>query len=308
MGRRGFGGQGFGRRAFGRLRAGRGFAGIEYGAGDPDGLSAEEFVTVLLLEIGADAQVRALNCGHPWPYRLGRSAVPLATAEPLPPLGAFPLPAELPLQRCGPLLPGESLFLHTDGAQDARDAAGRFFGLEDALAEAVAGARGAPLSPADVVRRVHAALLRHTGGRITDDMALLVLRNDRPAVRVADPAPDTGADRRERDAGASGDRAAEGAVAIAGPPAGHPPEQVPLEQLPCASARSEQSPPGHVPVEQLASETLPPEPRSPGASPSDVPADTHAEKLADLYPPGQRPCPRPGITVTGVVRTTSFRR
>lgn len=141
--------------------------------------SAEEFVTVLLLEIGADADVRALNCGHPWPYRLGVGAVPLATGEPLPPLGAFPLPADLPPRRCGPLLPGEALFLHTDGATDARDSAGRYFGLREALVDVVSGT---PLPPAAVVRQVHTALLRHTGGRITDDMALLVLRNDRPRV------------------------------------------------------------------------------------------------------------------------------
>ncbi|MFD8918199.1 PP2C family protein-serine/threonine phosphatase [Streptomyces sp. NPDC059569] len=146
---------------------------------EPDSLSAEEFVTVLLLEIGADAEVRALNCGHPWPYRLGRGAARLASGEPLPPLGAFPLPPDLLPYQCGPLLPGEALFLHTDGAEDARDSAGRFFALEEALTEAAAGP---PLAPAAVVRTVHAALLRHTGGRITDDMALLVLRNDRPPV------------------------------------------------------------------------------------------------------------------------------
>ncbi|MGW6598824.1 PP2C family protein-serine/threonine phosphatase [Streptomyces sp. NPDC055036] len=146
---------------------------------EPDSLSAEEFVTVLLLEIGSDAEVRALNCGHPWPYRLGRVAARLASGEPLPPLGAFPLPADLLPYQCGPLLPGEALFLHTDGAEDARDSAGRFFALEEALAEAAAGP---PLAPAAVVRQVHAALLRHTGGRIADDMALLVLRNDRPPV------------------------------------------------------------------------------------------------------------------------------
>lgn len=53
--------------------------------------------------------------------------VRLAFGEPLPPLGPFPLPAELPVVRCGQLLPGEGLFLHTDGVEDARDAQGRFF-------------------------------------------------------------------------------------------------------------------------------------------------------------------------------------
>ncbi|MGW6740302.1 SpoIIE family protein phosphatase [Streptomyces sp. NPDC055025] len=173
----------------GRESGGRESGGWGYDDRDPEGLSAEEFVTVLLLEIGHDAEVRALNCGHPWPYRLGRGAVPLASAEPLPPLGAFPLPVDLPLQRCGPLLPGESLFLHTDGAEDARDSAGRFFGLAEELAGAAEGISGVPLSPTEVVRRVHGALLRHTGGRITDDMALLVVRNDRAPVPVPGPVP-----------------------------------------------------------------------------------------------------------------------
>lgn len=142
---------------------------------------AEEFVTVLLLEIGADDGVSALNCGHPWPYRLspGAGAVPLAADVPLPPLGSLPLPARLVPGRFGQLLPGEALFLHTDGATDARDGAGRFFGLEEVL---TAAARRVPLSPAAVVRHVHSALLRHTRGRVTDDVALLVVRNDRSPV------------------------------------------------------------------------------------------------------------------------------
>ncbi|MEU9981365.1 PP2C family protein-serine/threonine phosphatase [Streptomyces sp. NPDC050856] len=138
--------------------------------------SAEEFVTVLLLEIRRDGSVLTLNCGHPWPYLLHHGARPLACGDPLPPLGAFPLPPELPVRRCVRLQPGEVLFLHTDGAEDARDATGRFFGLVEVLAEA---ARGDPPSPEAVIHRVHSALLRHTGGRVTDDVALLVLRNDR---------------------------------------------------------------------------------------------------------------------------------
>jgi hypothetical protein len=88
----------------------------------------------------------------------------------------FPLPATVAAHRCTRLLPGEALVLHTDGATDARDPAGRFFRLDEALSEA---ARGSPLSPASVIRGVHRALLRHTGGLLTDDVALLVLRNDR---------------------------------------------------------------------------------------------------------------------------------
>ncbi|MGW0562411.1 PP2C family protein-serine/threonine phosphatase [Streptomyces sp. NPDC003016] len=144
---------------------------------DPDSPLAEEFVTVLLLEIHEDGEVLAVNCGHPWPYRLRESAEPLAGGDPLPPLGPFPLPDGLAAHRCTRLLPGDVLVLHTDGAEDARDGDGTFFCLRTALTEAAAP--GPPVSPAALVRRVHTALLRHTGGRLTDDVALLVLRNDR---------------------------------------------------------------------------------------------------------------------------------
>lgn len=155
---------------------------------EPDSPVAEEFVTVLLLEIRADGEVFALNCGHPWPYLLPGHAGPggargpverLTAGEPLPPLGPFPLPAELPVLRCGQLLPGEGLFLHTDGVEDARDGRGRFFPLPTALTEAV---RIQPAPPRSVLHTVLKDLLRHTGGRPTDDVAVLVLRNDRKRI------------------------------------------------------------------------------------------------------------------------------
>ncbi|MFB7195821.1 PP2C family protein-serine/threonine phosphatase [Streptomyces sp. NPDC056240] len=159
------------------------------GGGEPGSPVAEEFVTVLLLEIRQDGEVLALNCGHPWPYLLRSHVGPADGArgsaelvvggEPLPPLGPFPLPAELPVVACGRLLPGEGLLLHTDGIEDARDARGRFFPLPAALAEAV---RVQPVVPQAVIRAVYAQLLRHTGGLPDDDAALLVLRNDRKRV------------------------------------------------------------------------------------------------------------------------------
>ncbi|MEU7136490.1 PP2C family protein-serine/threonine phosphatase [Streptomyces sp. NPDC046261] len=152
---------------------------------------AEEFVTVLLLEIRDQGEVMALNCGHPWPHRLtgadGPAPAVLATGgEPLPPLGMFPLPAELPPLALTRLLPGDALVLHTDGAEDARDAGGAFFPLTGVLAEAARA--GAAAAPATVVERVQGALLRHTGGLLSDDFALLALRNDRDRV-PAQPRP-----------------------------------------------------------------------------------------------------------------------
>ncbi|MGW0704653.1 PP2C family protein-serine/threonine phosphatase [Streptomyces sp. NPDC002643] len=137
----------------------------------------EDFVTVVLLEIAPDGAVHALNCGHPWPYLLSAGRAELvAHTDPMPPLGMFPLPAELPPTPCGQLFPGEALFLHTDGVEDARDANGAFFGLPKALAEAV---QGRPISPQSILRAVFTQLLRHTGGRPKDDIAILVLHNER---------------------------------------------------------------------------------------------------------------------------------
>ncbi|AWW40499.1 protein phosphatase [Streptomyces sp. AS58] len=152
---------------------------------DPDGFAAEEFVTVLLLEIRREGEVRALNCGHPWPYRLlGTRVEPLARTDPLPPLGSFPLPADLPVVRCGELRPGETLFLYTDGAEDARDADGRFFPLPQALSEAV---REGAATPQSVLGAVFTRLLRHAAGSPTDDVAFLVVRNERHPRRASGP-------------------------------------------------------------------------------------------------------------------------
>ncbi|OIJ66735.1 protein phosphatase [Streptomyces mangrovisoli] len=162
------------------------------GGADPANPVAEEFVTVLLLEIRPEGDVYALNCGHPWPYLLGPDRVgPLEGAEPLPPLGPFPLPVALGPQRLGRLGPGEALFLYTDGVGDARDAHGRFFPLPEVLGEAV---RGGILSPQAVLRVVFPRLLRHTGPAPDDDMAAVVLHNDRirnarsPAPPATEPA------------------------------------------------------------------------------------------------------------------------
>ncbi|GHE02129.1 PP2C family protein-serine/threonine phosphatase [Streptomyces alanosinicus] len=148
-----------------------------HGGTDPDHPVAEEFVTVLLLEIGRDGELRALNCGHPWPYRISGARVePLTRVDPLPPLGPFPLPSVLEAHACGPLRRGDSLVLFTDGVEDARDARGRFFSLPEVLRKAVSDQS---VSPQAVLRTVFTALLHHTAGSPTDDIALLVLRNDR---------------------------------------------------------------------------------------------------------------------------------
>jgi serine phosphatase RsbU (regulator of sigma subunit) len=151
-----------------------------------DDTAAEEFVTVLLLEIGVDGDVLALNCGHPWPYLIsGTDLVPLARADPLPPLGLLPLPLEIPALHFRHLLPGEALFLHTDGAKDVRDSRGRFFPLRQVLAEAVGEQ---PLCAHTLLQRTLAALLSHTDGPPDDDVSLLVLQKENAPLGTRTPA------------------------------------------------------------------------------------------------------------------------
>jgi serine phosphatase RsbU (regulator of sigma subunit) len=167
---------------------------------EPDNPVSEEFVTVLLLEIDRDGQISALNCGHPWPYLLsGTHVTPLAHADTLPPLGPFPLPPELPPLPCGPLLPGDSLVLYTDGVEDARDAQGRFFPLQAALIGVV---RHHPITPQAILRTLFTTVLRHTRGKPTDDIALLVLRNDRTGLSCSQPSGARGCDTGGSAAGA----------------------------------------------------------------------------------------------------------
>ncbi|MEB3961068.1 serine/threonine-protein phosphatase [Streptomyces kunmingensis] len=157
---------------------------------EPEGSLAEEFVTVLLLEIRQDGTVYALNCGHPWPFLLrpgaARCVEPMTGGDPMPPLGAFPLPAGLTPVRCGRILPGEGLLLHTDGIEDARDARGRFFPFQAELTETV---RRRTVVPKAVIHAVYGRLLGHVGGPPSDDAALLVLRNDRKRVPAQAGAP-----------------------------------------------------------------------------------------------------------------------
>nr|WP_247701970.1 SpoIIE family protein phosphatase [Streptomyces sp. F63] len=150
-------------------------------AGEPGGADAD-----------ADASRPGPSASRPEGFasRPGESRVqPLSDADPLPPLGAFPLPERLPVRLLPPLGTEELLLLHTDGTEEARDAAGRFFPLAGALEAAVT--TGAVGTPEELVDRVQTALLGHTGGRLADDVALLAVRPGMPHVPAGRTAPAT---------------------------------------------------------------------------------------------------------------------
>src|SRR5690606_38821381 len=88
--------------------------------------------------------------------------------------------AEIEVRRI-PLHVGDDVVLVTDGATDARDAEGRWFGI-DGVAEAVLAGRAVGTEPSDAVTE---AVLAHGGGRLHDDLAVLAVRWTGPRADAA---------------------------------------------------------------------------------------------------------------------------
>lgn len=139
-----------------------------------DSLDAVEgFTTCVLGEVPAGGGVlRLLNRGHPEPlllYADGGLAV-LAPAEPALPLGLGELSTGT-ADRVGewPYPEGSTLLLFTDGLSEARDASGTFY-------DPAARLRGRVFpGPGEVLAALSSDVRRHTGGGMTDDMALLAV-------------------------------------------------------------------------------------------------------------------------------------
>ncbi|GHF36677.1 membrane protein [Streptomyces mashuensis] len=141
----------------------------------------EGFVTALVAQVSDALTVELVNRGHPPPLLLSRGTVrALVPADPLPPLWMEDFAAgPLSGTESHPLAPGDLLLLYTDGLMEARSRDGTFFPLAEAAEKAVAGretgAEGCSVSPRDVLEVLHRALLRHTGGRLADDAAMLLV-------------------------------------------------------------------------------------------------------------------------------------
>lgn len=141
----------------------------------------EDFVTAVFAELDPGGWLQLVSCGHPPPLRLTaggdlQALTPRAFATPL---GLHPdvRPSTFSVG------PGDRLLFYTDGLLEARDRAGRFFRLEDCL---------------DTLRHpdVQAALdglldrlLAHAGGKLDDDVALLLVEATAPPARPAQAAP-----------------------------------------------------------------------------------------------------------------------
>jgi phosphoserine phosphatase RsbU/P len=151
----------------------------------------EDFVTAVFAELDSHGWLQLVVCGHPPPLRLTadgglQALTPRAYATPL---GLHPdlQPSTFTVS------PGDRLVFYTDGLLEARDRAGRHFRLDDC-----AGTLRHPDLQA-AADGLLGRLLAHTGRKLGDDVALLLLEatspvpyeprrpRDREAVKV--PAP-----------------------------------------------------------------------------------------------------------------------
>ncbi|MFJ8923146.1 PP2C family protein-serine/threonine phosphatase [Streptomyces sp. NPDC102415] len=132
---------------------------------------AEAFVTAAVLDIpDAEEELRLVSCGHPPPLllRAGRVHALDATA-PGPPLGVGALTDDGPAEDLFAFRAGDMLLLYTDGVTEARDGSGRFY----PLAERLLSWPGA--GPGPLVEWLCADLLRHAGGHLGDDAAMVAV-------------------------------------------------------------------------------------------------------------------------------------
>ncbi|MFD4833869.1 PP2C family protein-serine/threonine phosphatase [Streptomyces uncialis] len=134
--------------------------------------AAESFTTAVLGEIPpGTATVRLVNRGHPAPLILGPGGevTRLPPAAPALPLGMAGLGSWPDRTDEHPLPDGSMLLFHTDGLDEARDTHGVFY-------DPPARLRGRSFpGPEQLLDFLITDVRRHTGGRATDDLALLAL-------------------------------------------------------------------------------------------------------------------------------------
>jgi phosphoserine phosphatase RsbU/P len=127
----------------------------------------EDFVTALFAEFDPRGWLELVSCGHPPALRLTADGdlKALTPATYATPLGLHPdiRPSTFSVDV------GDRLIFYTDGLLEARDRAGRYFRLEDCIDVL----RGSDLETAadELLDR----LLAHTGRKLDDDVALLLL-------------------------------------------------------------------------------------------------------------------------------------
>jgi hypothetical protein len=167
----------------------------------------ERFVTALLVNFppagGPEGSGQAggswaelVCCGHPPPLLLRHGSAAFIEPFAAPPLGLLDLADGWCRASMIPVGGGDQLLLYTDGVSEARDPAGRFFPLAQLTAEAMRTARGpggvweerfppriggipGGRPPGETEPHLLDALVAglddHVGGRVSDDILLLLV-------------------------------------------------------------------------------------------------------------------------------------
>nr|WP_246430706.1 PP2C family protein-serine/threonine phosphatase [Streptomyces rectiverticillatus] len=131
----------------------------------------EGFVTALVAQVPDGPVVDVVNRGHPPPLVLHRGEARMLTpASPQPPLGLEDVVIGLSETETFPFTPGDRLLLYTDGVIEARNRDSDFF----PVAEAMEAVHPDP-TPQEFLDHLHQGLLRHTGGSLADDVAMLLV-------------------------------------------------------------------------------------------------------------------------------------
>ncbi|MFD9502384.1 PP2C family protein-serine/threonine phosphatase [Streptomyces sp. NPDC060035] len=132
---------------------------------------AEDFVTATVLDIPhASAVLRLVSCGHPPPLLLRAGQVrSLDAKEPAPPLGIGQLTATHFTEEVFTFDAGDTLLLYTDGVTEARDRSGLFYPLTERVATRCEE------GPEALLKYLCADLLRHAGGHLGDDAAMVAI-------------------------------------------------------------------------------------------------------------------------------------
>ncbi|MFD5567316.1 PP2C family protein-serine/threonine phosphatase [Streptomyces cadmiisoli] len=143
-------------------------------AAHTDADAAERFITALLVEFPAEGGVlRTVSCGHPMPLVVRDHRVTaLKGRMPAPPLGLAGADPAAYRQDTFRYAPGDAFVLYTDGLAEARDRTGAFYSVTGRDI-----ARGTAGDPQALLQQLQDGLLRHTRGRLNDDVALVAVQS-----------------------------------------------------------------------------------------------------------------------------------
>ncbi|MEU6017037.1 PP2C family protein-serine/threonine phosphatase [Streptomyces sp. NPDC047515] len=141
------------------------------GDGDGDHELAESFVTAAVLDIpDAAAELSLVSCGHPPPLLLrAGEVIPLDVRVPAPPLGLAHLLVTEHMAQTFTFDVGDTLLLYTDGVIESRDRSGFFYPLPERAASHCGS------GPGPLLESLCADLVRHAGGRLGDDAAMVAI-------------------------------------------------------------------------------------------------------------------------------------